>query len=127
MYKAKILLVDDEPDILRAVGARLESNGYNVITASNGSDAIDKALQEKPDLAILDINMPHGNGHEVAAHLRESMSIHYMPIIFLSACTSKEDIEMAAETGVDEYIIKPFQPADLLRAIESLLAKQRTA
>jgi DNA-binding response OmpR family regulator len=125
MDKGKILVVDDEPEIVKTVSLRLKANGYTVVTACDGMQATSVALKESPDLIILDIGMPAGDGHLVAKRLRESAP-RSIPIIFLTAHTSKRDYEMAFDEGIAKYITKPFRPEELLAAVEELIERVRT-
>lgn len=121
MAKGKILVVDDEPEIVRSVGMRLRAAGYQVITAMDGVQATNVALREQPDLIILDIGMPAGDGHVVARRLRESIRTCAVPIIFLTARTAEEDFNQAWHMGAAKYITKPFDPSELMAAIDSLM------
>lgn len=121
MVNPKILIVDDEPEILKSVSLRLKSKGYDVLTASDGFQATNTAMSENPSLVILDICMPSGDGHEVVKQLRVSEQTRHIPIIFLTARTSEEDYRQAVECGVERYITKPFQPEKLMTAVEELL------
>jgi two-component system OmpR family response regulator len=121
MSKGKILVVDDEQQIVECVSARLRSFGYEVITAMHGSLATALALEEKPDLIILDINMPEMDGHAVVRALRNSLETGYIPIIFLSARTTEEDYQEAIRNGIERYITKPFTSEELIVAVEELV------
>ena len=125
MAKAKVLVVDDEPDVVKTVGMRLKSSGYDVITAMDGIDAVAAALKEIPDIIILDIGMPAGDGHSVARLLREYTQTRFTPIIFLTARTAEIDHKMALDTGASKYITKPFEPDELLAAVEELYISGR--
>ncbi len=118
----KILLVDDEPDILQALTMRLDAAGYEIITANNGYDAANLASKESPDLIICDIGMPEMNGHEVAKKIKESSATAHIPIIFLTARTELEEMKIAGEEKVDRYITKPVDTQLLLMSIMALLA-----
>ena len=89
--KIKILVVDDEPNIVQTLQDRLEMNDYKVITAGNGKEGLEKALQERPDVILLDVIMPIMDGHEAARHIR-SLENNWVPIIFLSGRHSPDDI-----------------------------------
>lgn len=121
MGRKRILVVDDEPDIVRSLSIRLKAKGYDVLTASDGALGTLMALKENPDLIILDIGMPAGNGHVVAKRLRENANTAAVPIIFLTARTANEDYQQARKSKVDKYITKPYQPDILLLAIEDLI------
>ena len=121
MPKGKILIVDDELDIIRAVSMRLKANDYEVVTAMDGMSATKVAVDEQPDLIILDIGMPAGDGHVVAKRLQNSTKTCNIPIIFLTARTLERDYQRAFEEGVLKYITKPFQPEELMAAVEELV------
>lgn len=121
MPRGKILVADDEPEIVRAISMRLEKCDYEVITAGDGYDATKVATQEKPDLIILDIGMPMASGHEVVRYLQSTDSTKNIPVIYLTARTSSEDYRQAVDEGVDTYITKPFKLTQVLDAVEDLL------
>jgi len=123
MSKARILIVDDEPDIIMSLTMRLRANDYEVISAMDGMQATTTALREKPDLVVLDIGMPAGDGHVVAQRLRENVTTMHIPIIFLTARTADDDYMKALQQRVDKYLTKPYQPEQLLESIEECLDK----
>ena len=127
MDKGRILVVDDEPEIVECLTMRLESYGYEVITAADGSQATRLALDETPRLIILDIGMPSKSGHDVVRSLRESEKTCSIPVIYLTARTSAEDYKKAIEGGVDRYITKPFRQQELLHAVDELIRFPRPA
>lgn len=117
----RILVVDDEPEIVKSLSIRLRASGYEVLTAMDGFQATSMAINQEPDLIILDIGMPAGGGHEVAKRLRESTKTCTTPIIFLTARCSAHDKQLAMENSVDRYVTKPFQPESLLSIVDELL------
>jgi len=121
MANKKILIVDDEVDILRLVGARLKLLGFDVITAMDGKEGLDKARSEKPDLMILDLMLPHLDGYQVCKMLKLDETYKNIPIILFTAKASEEDKEVGVEAGADAYITKPFEPEILLGKIKELL------
>ena len=121
MAKEKILVVDDEPDIVKTVSMRLKSSGYEVVTAKDGVQAVEVAMKEQPDLIVLDIRMPEMDGHGVAARLRDSIDTAFIPIIFLTASTTESDYQTAVGEGASKYVTKPFEPEELVAAIKQLL------
>lgn len=123
MSRARILLVDDDPELLEAVRIRLRSNGYEVRTASDGVQATRLARIDKPDLVVLDIGMPGGDGHTVVSRLKSDPATMFLPIIFLSARTGEADFERARRNGVDKYLVKPFQVNELVLAVEELMER----
>lgn len=121
----KILIADDEADIIEILEYNLLQNGYIVITARNGNEAIEKALSEKPDLLLLDIMMPGKNGIEVCEFLRESNECNESLIAILTARSEDYSQIAAFEAGADDYITKPIKPKLLLVKLQSLLKRKR--
>jgi len=119
----KILLVDDEPDILEIINYNLSAQGYNVTTASNGAQAVKKAKKEKPHLIILDVMMPEMDGIEACEQIRKTPDLQDTIITFLTA--RGEDYSQVAgfEAGADDYITKPIKPKVLVSKIKSLLRR----
>jgi len=118
MKKTKILIVDDEPQILRARRAGLAAQGYEVVSASNGEEALDKASAELPDAVILDLNLPRKSGLEVCRELRQWSSV---PIIVLSVRDAERDKVTALDLGADDYLTKPFGTDELLARLRVAL------
>lgn len=119
----KILLVDDEPDILEIVGYNLSSEGYHVITAENGAEAVKKAKKERPQLIILDVMMPEMDGIEACEHIRKIPELSDVIITFLTA--RGEDYSQVAgfDAGADDYITKPIKPKVLVSKVKALLRR----
>ncbi len=117
----KILVVDDEMHILRIVKYKLESAGYEVLTALNGVDALRIVREEKPALIFLDVMMPGMNGYEVCSQLKNDPNTKDIIVIMLTAKGQESDKIKGLEVGVDEYITKPFSPQDLLDRTKDLL------
>ncbi|WP_452222324.1 response regulator transcription factor [Lacinutrix salivirga] len=119
----KILLVDDEPDILEIVRYNLSAEGYQVITAENGTQAIKKAKKQKPHLIILDVMMPEMDGIEACEHIRKLPDLKHTIITFLTA--RGEDYSQVAgfEAGADDYITKPIKPKVLVSKVKALLRR----
>ncbi len=117
-------MVDDDPVILRLIEVNLDLEGFEVVTASRGEDAIAKARETSPDLILLDLMMPEMSGWELAARLQEDATTAPIPLVFLSARTQDEDRRRGEELGVAGYVTKPFDPADLVATIRKL-AKPR--
>ncbi|MBI3312851.1 MAG: response regulator [Candidatus Omnitrophica bacterium] len=117
----KILVVDDEPLILRVVSSRLKVNGYNVITASDGQEAFDKARSENPDLIVLDVMLPKMDGYKVCRLLKQEDKYRHIPIMMFSARVQTEDQEKGLEAGANAYMTKPFDPVKFLAKLEELL------
>ena len=120
----KIMVVDDEPDILMTVGQMLEMRGYEVIKVPNGMECIEKLNEcnENPDLIVLDIMMPEVSGWDVAAKIKENPKWNTIPIVFLTAKGDTMSIGMGAMASED-YIVKPFDVNDLIARIQKILAK----
>lgn len=119
----KILVVDDELNLLRAVQHSLEKEGYQVVTASDGREALRLAYSEHPDLIILDVMMPELDGWQVCQWIRE---ISDVPIIMLTAKAEREDIIKGLELGADDYLVKPFSMGELLARVRAALRRART-
>jgi DNA-binding response OmpR family regulator len=117
---AKILVVDDEKRLVALVEAYLTQEGYDVVTAANGQEALHLARQEKPDLILLDIMMPEMDGFEfIRAHRREADT----PIILLTARVEEEDHVIGLELGADDYVTKPFRPRVLVARVRAVLRR----
>jgi len=121
--KKKILIVDDERDIVKALMIRLQGAGYEVVAAFDGAQGVFMAHKEKPDLIILDIRMPAGNGFSVAQRLKRSMHTFTIPVIFLTGSPEKNAEEKAMALGARFYVKKPYDPEELLDAIKRALEK----
>jgi two-component system, OmpR family, alkaline phosphatase synthesis response regulator PhoP len=119
----KILIADDEPDILEILTFNLESEGYEVITAKNGDEALEKAKTIKPDLIILDMMMPGKNGLDVCTILRSQSIFAGTLIIFLTAINDENTEIKSLENGADDYLTKPISPKVLLSKVSSLLRR----
>jgi two-component system KDP operon response regulator KdpE len=120
MNKPLILVVDDEPQILRVMRASLPARGYEVITALSGEEALDQIRKQMPDLIILDLAMPGMSGLEVCRQVRELASV---PIIVLSAKGSESDKIAALDQGADDYVTKPFAMGELLARVRAVLRR----
>ena len=121
--KKKILIVEDEPHTVQTIKDRLEFYGYEVITASDGEEALSKARNEAPNLILLDLMLPKMNGYEVCQLLKFDQKYKHIPIIMLTARTQETDKNMGKETGADEYVTKPFEFDDLVPKIKTYLEK----
>ena len=122
--KKKILIVDDERDIVKGLMIRLQAAGYEVATAFDGAQGVFMAHKEKPDLIILDIRMPAGNGFSVAQRLKRSIHTFTIPVIFLTGSPEKNAEEKAMALGARFYIKKPYDPEELLDAIKRALEEE---
>jgi DNA-binding response OmpR family regulator len=117
----KILVVEDNPEMKNIITIRLEINGYSVITAEDGEQALEMAKQKNPDLIILDLMLPKITGFEVCRMLKFDDKYKNLPIIILSALDQQDDREKATKNGADAYFIKPFDLELLLSKIKSLI------
>jgi two-component system alkaline phosphatase synthesis response regulator PhoP len=123
--KRKILIVDDEEDILHFLELVLREKGYDVVTASGGHDALTRAQMERPDLVLLDIMMPQMDGWEVLKLLRVDEETSGIPVAMLSARTEARDRVQGLQEGAVDYICKPFSLQELIGKIEAIFAQQR--
>ncbi len=117
----KILVVDDETDLMSIVKMRLEANNYLVLTAFDGQEALEKARREKPDLVILDLMLSKMDGYKVCGLLKSDTRYNKIPIIMFTARAEESDEKLGFEVGVDAYITKPFEAEILLEKIKELL------
>lgn len=118
----KILIVDDEVYILHILDFSLGAEGYEVITAADGEEALEKARTEKPDLVVLDVMMPKVDGFEACRRLKNDPETRELPVILLTAKGREVDRKMGIEVGADDYMVKPFSPSKLIQKIESFLS-----
>ena len=123
MNHGKILVVDDEDHIVELIKFNLESNGYDVISAFNGEEAIEKAIDEKPDLIILDLMLPKVTGVEVCKRVKENPETSSISIIMLTAKSDESDKIVGLETGADDYITKPFSVKELMARVKAVLRR----
>jgi two-component system, OmpR family, phosphate regulon response regulator PhoB len=119
--KKRILLIEDEQDIITTLTFRLESEGYDVTTAMDGEDGLDKVKKENPDLILLDLMLPKMNGYKVCVLLKSDSKFKDIPIIIFTARAEEADRKKSEESGADAYITKPFEPPILLGKIKELL------
>ena len=117
----RILLVDDEPDILKMVRLRLETAGYQVSVAADGEEGLQKAMLEHPDLMILDLMLPKLNGYEVCKALKQDPKFRSIPIILFTAMAQEKDEKAGFACGADAYMRKPFHSQELLAEVQRLL------
>jgi two-component system alkaline phosphatase synthesis response regulator PhoP len=121
MQKGKVLVVDDEVYILHILDFSLGAEGFDVITANNGELAVEKAIQEKPDLIVLDIMMPVLDGYETCRRLKREPETKHIPVILLTAKGREADKRLGFEVGAIDYIVKPFSPNRLIGRIEEII------
>ena len=113
----RILIIDDEPDFVEMVKMRLEANSYDVVTAFNGEEGIQKAETEHPNLILLDVMMPGSDGFAVLKKLKSIPSTRYIPVVMLTAKRESKSIMTACDRGAVDYIIKPCESQELLKAV----------
>jgi two-component system alkaline phosphatase synthesis response regulator PhoP len=116
----KILAVDDERHIVRLVQVNLERAGYEVVTAFDGKDALEKVASEQPDLVVLDVMMPYMDGFEVLQNLRKNQATRDLPVIMLTAKAQDADVFRGWQSGVDCYLTKPFNPMELISFVKRI-------
>jgi DNA-binding response OmpR family regulator len=119
-----VLIADDDRDIVRFVALNLRLEGFEVIVAGDGQDALDKALGTQPSLILLDTMMPRMDGYEVCSRLRDERPDSPIPVIMLTAKSLEADRAMALDAGADDWVTKPFDPADLVSKVKDHLRVQ---
>jgi len=131
--KRKILIVDDDPDILAAIGAVLEARNYEIVTARDGEEGLAELKKEKPDLMILDLLMPRKDGFAVCKELKDPRWSKYsaMPILILTSIREevsrrRYELETGLSLDVDDYVEKPIDPFVLVKRVENLLKKEKS-
>ena len=124
---ARILVADDEPDYVSTIQRRLEWCHYEVIVASTGTETLEKIKEHRPDLVLLDTNMPGMSGHEVLEHMRREPDLEHTPVIMVTALCEPEDVARASYLGVIDYVAKPFDFSDLVEKIAQALKQKATA
>jgi two-component system, OmpR family, alkaline phosphatase synthesis response regulator PhoP len=126
MSKGKVLVVDDEIYIVHILDFSLGMEGYDVVTALDGEQALEKIKSDKPDLIVLDIMMPKLDGYEVCKTIKSDPATKQIPVILLSAKGRNVDQKMGFDVGADDYITKPFSPRKLVERINQLLGQSVT-
>ncbi len=121
----KILVVDDDPDLLHILETRFKAAGYQTVTASSGRDAFEKAQKETPDLIVLDIVMPGIDGFQTLTQLKSSPKTSEIPVIILTARGQTDDADEAMKLGATAYMTKPFESKELLAKIQEVLDTYR--
>ncbi len=121
MPDAKVLVVDDDPVIVKLLQVNFEMEGYTVVTANDGVEGLERAREERPDIVLLDIMMPRMDGLEVTRALKGDDATKSIPIILLSAKAQSSDVQAGREMGADDYLTKPFDPLELLDRVSELL------
>lgn len=126
MAHEKILLIEDEKDILELIAFNLECSGYEVIKASNGEDGLKRAQNEEPDIILLDLMLPGMDGFDVCRELKQDKNTRRIPVIMLTARGEDSDIVSGLELGAEDYITKPFSPKILIARIRTVLRRSDT-
>ena len=121
--KILVLVADDEANLLLLLKDNFEEYGFEVITAVNGEEALQKTIAEKPNMIILDVEMPKLNGFQVCERIRQNPNFKDVPILIFSAYTQPEDIKKGLALGADDYVTKPFKIKDLIATVLSLFHK----
>jgi len=125
MPKEKILVVDDEQDLVKLVRFNLEKDGYKVISAFNGEDALFLARKERPDLIVLDLMLPGIDGLEVCKKLKADTELVNIAVIMLTAKGEESDITLGLKLGADDYMTKPFSPKELVARVQAVLRRAK--
>jgi len=120
--KRRVLIVDDDPVIIKMVGTLLTTNGYEVLTATDAPVGLEIAMQKSPDLLILDVMMPIINGFNICRLMKTQSGSQHIPIILLTSRDRDDDRKIGEEVGANAYIAKPFKTEELLNTISGLLA-----
>jgi DNA-binding response OmpR family regulator len=117
-----VLVAEDDEDILLLVATRLQRDGFDVITARTGAEALDLVRERHPEVAVLDIGMPPPDGLEVVRRIRDDAGLASTRLLLLTAKAQESDVRRGLEAGADAYVSKPFSPADLSARVRALLA-----
>lgn len=120
---AKILIAEDEPDIRELVLFMLRFAGYEVIAATNGEEAVQTASREIPDLILLDVRMPRMTGYDACRLMKANPALRDVPVVFLSAKGQEAEIQSGLDAGAEEYLLKPFSPAELTNRVRGILSR----
>ncbi|MDP2921858.1 MAG: response regulator transcription factor [Candidatus Omnitrophota bacterium] len=123
MAKEKVLIIEDEKDIVKVLDYNLKKEGFRVLSANNGEDGLDMARKEHPDLIILDLMLPELDGLEVCKAVKNDTKITHIPIIILTAKAQEADKIVGLELGADDYVTKPFSPRELIARIKAVLRR----
>jgi len=120
---AKILIVEDEPDIRELVAFTLRFAGHEVVAGANGEEAVKLASQEMPDLILMDVRMPRMTGYDACRVMKATPSLKDIPVVFLSAKGQESEIQTGLEAGAEEYLLKPFAPDQLVERVNAILTR----
>ena len=122
MTNATVLVAEDDEDILLLVATRLQRDGFDVVTARTGAEALELVRERRPQVAVLDIGMPPPDGLEVARRIRADAELSGTRLLLLTAKAQESDVRRGLEAGADAYVSKPFSPADLSARVQALLS-----
>lgn len=123
MSRGKVLVVDDEEYIQHILNFSFGAEGYEVITAADGAEAIEKAISEKPDIIVLDIMMPKMDGYQACKKLKSDPQTKSIPVILLTAKGRDIDRRLGSDAGADDYVVKPFSPGRLIERVEGMIKR----
>ena len=118
----RVLVVDDDPQVVRLLRVNLELEGYEVVSAGDGNAALEAVAAQKPDLVVCDVMMPGMDGVEVVRRLRADNQT--VPVVMLSAKAMRSDMRAGLDAGANEYVTKPFDPAELIEVVDRLLGRK---
>ncbi len=126
MDQPRILIVDDDPMIRRLLQVNFRLEGFDVDVAGRGEEALELASAVRPDIVVLDVSMPDMDGWEVMGRLRDNPETASVPVVFLTARTGQREQEKAQQLGADGYLVKPFDPGELVQVVQRTLAAAGT-
>ncbi|HEX6937730.1 MAG TPA: response regulator [Actinomycetes bacterium] len=118
----RVLVVDDSDVIRTLITVNLEMEGFEVVTAIDGQDALDKVHDVEPDVITIDVKMPRLDGYDTVARLRADPRTSHLKVAMVTACAQEADLRRGQDIGVDAYVTKPFDPANLVRTVRDLVA-----
>jgi DNA-binding response OmpR family regulator len=121
--EATVLVVEDDPVILRLLEVNFTMEGFEVLSAADGREALERARVDRPDIVVSDIMMPNMNGFELLEAMRADPDVAGIPIILLSAKAQTDDVRAGLDAGADDYITKPFEPLELVERVTKLLRR----
>ena len=125
MPQVRVLVIDDDPVIVKLLRVNFEIEGFDVISAGDGHEGLEKARTEAPDVLVSDIMMPRMNGLELVSALKADPTTADLPVLLLSAKAQTADVQRGFELGADEYVTKPFDPLELIERVTALVAAAR--
>ena len=121
----RVLVVDDDPVIVELLRVNFEIEGFDVVSAGDGREGLERAVLDRPDVVLSDIMMPRVDGLELVSQLRTDPRTRSMPVILLSAKAQNAEVQQGLEAGADDYVTKPFDPLELIDRVNAVLAKAR--